>query len=81
MKKQKVCYYIRRYHRGFNKYMIAKRDFSFENSLYAQLVLDELVSTWNKARFDAAIDAAIDQNDQETFEQLSKTYNHYTIEY
>lgn len=81
MKKEKINYLLQRTNRLIPKRGIAKRDFSFEFKLAAQLVLDHSVAEWNKAYFDLEIDKAIEANDQERFNELAECYRHYTWEY
>ncbi|MBM7540082.1 hypothetical protein [Amphibacillus cookii] len=81
MKKQKVYYCLQRTHRHYAKYMIAKRDLSFEIKLTAQLMLDSLIADWNKADFDRQINEAIDQHDVERFKEISEAKKHYAWEY
>ncbi|GEM05365.1 hypothetical protein HMI01_23530 [Halolactibacillus miurensis] len=80
MKKQKVCFTLRRYNHGYAKYIIAKRDYSFEDALMATLLLDELAFHRNKQSIDQAIDEAIQAGDEATFNQLAQAYRHYYLD-
>lgn len=80
MKKQKVCFKLHRYNHGYAKYIIAKRDYSFEHALMATLLLDELAFHRNKQQIDQAIDQAIIAHDEKTFHQLATEYKHYYVE-
>lgn len=57
--------------------LIAIREIPFEMKLTAQLILDELCHTWNKARLEEMIDQTLVTNDQEGFMQLSEKYKEY----
>lgn len=80
MKKQKVCFTLRRYNQGYAKYIIAKRDYSFEDGLMATLLLDDLIFHHNKQTIDQAIDEAITSGDEAAFKQLSARYQHYFLD-
>ena len=80
MKKQKVCFTLRRYNQGYAKYIIAKRDYSFEDALIATLLLDELAFHRNKQSIDQAIDEAIELGDASKFNELAHTYRHYYLD-
>ncbi|SFD99794.1 IDEAL domain-containing protein [Lentibacillus persicus] len=77
MKKQKIVYQLYRY---AGKAINAKREVPFEMKLSAQLILDELCFSWNKEKLESAINDAIDTNDKEKFDALSKEYRHYVWE-
>lgn len=81
MRKQKACYLLRRFHTMNRKFVVAQRDFSFETSFMAQLILDELIASGNKKRFDDAINQSIDALDYDTFHDLIKNNKHYTFDY
>lgn len=80
MKKQKACFTLRRYNQGYAKYIIAKRDYSFEDTLMATLLLDELTFHRNKQSIDQAIDEAIQLGDKQAFNKLAHTYRHYYLD-
>lgn len=77
MRKQKVVYVIRRDPDYKGKKITAKRELSFGIRLASRLFLDELTFQFNKERFDEKINSAIDNNDREEFDRLSKIYQLY----
>lgn len=81
MKKQKVNYTLRAFNGKKDKPIEAKREISFEIKLASTLILDSLVSQWNKSNLENKINDSIDKQDKETFLHLSKEYQIYSWEY
>ena len=81
MKKHKVNYTLKAFNGRKNVSIKAKREISFEIKLAARLILDALVSDWNKSNLENQINDSIDKQDKETFLQLSKKYQTYSWEY
>lgn len=75
MKKQKTVY---RYNRATGPVLSAKREISYEIKLSSRLILDELCFNWNKNHLQEAINRAIDESNEETFQKLSKLYQLYS---
>ena len=81
MKKHKVNYTLKAFDGRKIASIEAKREISFEIKLASRLILDALVSDWNKSNLENQINHAIDNHDKETFLQLSKKYKTYSWEY
>ncbi|GGM25631.1 hypothetical protein GCM10011351_09170 [Paraliobacillus quinghaiensis] len=81
MKKHKVNYTLKAFDGRKNASIEAKREISFEIKLASRLILDALVSDWNKSNLEKQINDSIDKQDKERFLQLSKQYQTYTLEY
>ena len=81
MKKHKVNYTLKAFDGSKNASIQAKREISFEIKLASRLILDALVSEWNKSNLENRINDSIDNQDKETFLQLSKQYQTYSWEY
>ncbi len=81
MKTQKVNYVLRKYSAKNGSSFKAKREISFEIKLASRLVLDELVSTWNKSNLEQRINDSIDEEDKVAFLKLSKEYQFYAYEF
>ncbi|MCA0174186.1 IDEAL domain-containing protein [Bacillus hwajinpoensis] len=47
---------------------------TFELELYAQLILDEAVFTFQEERYQQTIDQALDRRDEKAFEEASRQY-------
>ncbi|RPF50148.1 IDEAL domain-containing protein [Aquisalibacillus elongatus] len=77
MKKQVTSYVLIRYQFPKRVAIKAKREVPYDIKLAARLVLDELVFMWNKNALEEQINIAIDQDDQQTFHELSKRYAKY----
>ncbi|MBH0228681.1 IDEAL domain-containing protein [Halobacillus yeomjeoni] len=77
MRKQKMVYVIRRDPDYKGKKITAKRELSYGIRLASRLFLDEMSFQFNKKRFDEKINSAIDNNDREEFERLSKEFQLY----
>ncbi|MBB6454645.1 uncharacterized protein YpiB (UPF0302 family) [Salirhabdus euzebyi] len=80
MKKQKTSYILVKYRNCSPQPFVAKKEIPFEIKLAARLALDEIIYNGNKARLESKINEAIDMNNREKFEQLSKHYEPYTWE-
>ncbi|MBM7551125.1 IDEAL domain-containing protein [Thalassobacillus pellis] len=80
MKKQKINYVLRRSPVFRDKTIYAKRELSFGLQLASRLILDELSYQFNKTRLDAEINDAIEMEDRDRFDRLSKEYVPYTWE-
>ncbi|GAA5416724.1 hypothetical protein Pryu01_01762 [Paraliobacillus ryukyuensis] len=81
MKKQKTNFVLSTYSALEGTPIKAKKEISFEIKLASRLLLDELVSTWNKSNLEQRINESIDQKDKPTFMRLSKAYQTYTYEF
>lgn len=81
MKKQKVNFILSRYSAVVGSPIKAKREISFEIQLASRLVLDTLVTEWNKSNLEQQINDSIDNQDKEAFLYLSKAYQNYAYEY
>lgn len=81
MKKHKVNYTLRAFNGKKDSPIKAKREISFEIKLASTLILDSLVSQWNKSNLENKINDSIDKQDKETFLHLSKQYQSYSWEY
>ncbi|SEP79817.1 IDEAL domain-containing protein [Piscibacillus halophilus] len=77
MKKQVTSYVLIRYQFPKRVAIKAKREVPYEIKLAARLVLDELVFMWNKNALEEQINLAIDQEDYDAFNELSKKYAKY----
>jgi len=74
MKKQLTSYQLVCY---VGEPLKAIREIPFEMKLTAQLILDELCHTWNKARLEKMIDESLINSDREGFMKLSEKYKEY----
>ncbi|CQR47063.1 hypothetical protein BN1058_01352 [Paraliobacillus sp. PM-2] len=81
MKKQKANYLLSSFAAVKDSPIKAKKEISFEIKLASQLLLDDLVSRWNKSQLEQRINEAIDHQDKIAFLQLSKEYQAYTYEF
>ncbi|MDX8045687.1 IDEAL domain-containing protein [Gracilibacillus sp. S3-1-1] len=80
MKKHKVSYQLKMFHINQKPVLNARREISYEIRLASQLLLDDLCFNWNKARLEERINRSIDNNDKESFRELSNQYNSYIWE-
>lgn len=82
MKKHKVSYQLKVFHYVDAPYPIqARKEVAFEIQLAAQLLLDDLISEYNKASFDREVNHAIDNHDNSRLLELCKNSHHYLLEY
>ncbi|GEL78847.1 IDEAL domain-containing protein [Tenuibacillus multivorans] len=77
MKKQVTSYVLIKYQFPKRVAIKAKREIPYEIKLAARLVLDELVFKWNKNTLEKKINKAIDEEDYQAFDKLSKEYTKY----
>lgn len=82
MKKHKNSYQLKTFHYVDTQYPIqARKEIAFDIQLAAQLLLDDLISEYNKASFDREVNHAIDNHDNIRLLELSKNSHHYLLEY
>ncbi len=80
MKKQYTSYKLSRLHfSNGHMPMKARKDMKYEIKLAARLILDEAIYQWNKSHLEKRINVAIDTEDIEAFNDLSKQYAEYVI--
>ncbi|GAE94645.1 hypothetical protein JCM21714_3822 [Gracilibacillus boraciitolerans JCM 21714] len=80
MKKQKLNYQLKMLRKNNQSELKAKREIPFEIRLASQLLLDDLCFRWNKARLEKDINQSLDEQNEEAFKELSKTFNSYIWE-
>ncbi|MDV2582498.1 IDEAL domain-containing protein [Alkalibacillus haloalkaliphilus] len=77
MKNQVTSYVLIRYQFPKTIAIKARREIPYEFKLASRLLLDEMVFEFNKHRLEEQINDAIDQQDIEQFNALSKQYAKY----
>ncbi|GIO21612.1 hypothetical protein [Oceanobacillus sp. J11TS1] len=77
MKQEKIVY---RFFQYVGEPIVARKELSFEDQLYAQLLLDELCFSWNKSCLEEEINQAIETNNYTNFKKYSEVYKQYVWE-
>ncbi len=79
MKKQVTSYVLVKYRFPKSIVIKARRDVPYEFKLTSRLILDEIMFKWNKQVLEDKINEAIDQQNIDDFDRLSKQYSKYIV--